>query len=191
MSTVTFGKHRGNPLEELAQDLSYLSWLEQQEWWPEKWEYKALIALQNGEAVPDAPKKRPILEEEIDWATERPAKTRKLTHRDFSDKARTVKYECPNCACHSNIAQIGGDNNTTLALMCRACGQHGDASLKCSGGTAAIVFSARDCPAWSGATPEDYKAACQNCPDKKGIYKDHTRCGCWKQYECTCSVVET
>jgi len=185
MTTVTFGKHRGNPLEELAQDLSYLDWLEQQPWWPEKWEYQALLAMQNGLSVPEPPAKRPILEEEYDLSKEKPAKVRKLTHRDFSDRARTTPYECPNCAAYTNMKRLISNSSTAMSVMCSACGQHGEISLEFTSGVAQVHFRAKTCPSWENV---DYKQACAQCPERKGIYKDHTKCGCWKAYECACKV---
>jgi hypothetical protein len=52
---IPFGKYKGQPLERLAQDTEYLSWLRQQSWFLEKfgWIDKAIIVIQHGPAEPE------------------------------------------------------------------------------------------------------------------------------------------
>lgn len=185
--TVTFGKHKGHPLDVFREDVGYITWLStppQAGWWKDTWEFKAIWALDHNEPVPPKPKVRAILEPEYDLATERPAKVRKITHRQYGDK--TLLFECPNCG--DNCAdEINTPTASTMRrVRCRMCGQHAKIGIKRAQTNWAVAFWSYDCPAWNGKTQQDYERACANCPQQKGALSDHTKCGCTKDFACAC-----
>jgi transcription elongation factor Elf1 len=192
---VTFGKHRGDKIGDLVADGDYMNWLVQQLWWPERWEYRVLAAVRNGTPIPDPPKYRPVLEQEYDLAVERPAKVRRVTHRKYSDKS--MEFECPNCGANEaqdipnrvlGLSPHGSTIPTYNSVRCKICGQHATIKVekRVDGDAWVVLFEAYECPTWSGKSTADYESACSACPQKKGVYGDHTGCGCWRLLECNC-----
>jgi len=186
-STVTFGKHRGQPLQALIDDGEYYNWLRRQGFWHDKWESKVLEAVMTGGDIPPPPAIRPMLEPVYDLSCERPARVRNITHCQTTPQ--NVAILCPNCGCNDwTIVR------SSTTLICQLCAQHinifTDTSLV-TGGAASWCSMPVSCPSWDGKTDDDYEQACRACPDRKGMYADHTRCGCLRAFECQCITTTT
>ena len=128
--------------------------------------------------MPEKPRERPILEPEYDLDTERPAKVRRITPREYGNTV--TGFVCPGCGANS-VTRFGLDD-----VMCRLCGQHTHCEIQVADSKLTVVFTAFECRKWRDKTPEDYRKACEACPKHNGPYQDHTECGCFKEFECVC-----
>ena len=193
---VTFGKHRGHSISALMNDMPYCEWLMKQGWWKDKWEAKVLTAVTRGLPLPPAPKVRPILEQEYDLAEERPAKVRKITHRQYENS--TFQFVCPGCG-DNKCTRLGSKDNTIfpgVLVRCDSCGEHASFTIYWSSDAAReyghgeqLCAKIESIKCNRAATSDvEYERACEKCPDRKGIYADHTTCGCWRQFECKCII---
>lgn len=181
---VTFGKHKGHTLQQLVDDKGYIDWLMREDrrgWWQQQWEAKAIVALQHGLEVPPVPKVREILEHEIDWAVERPAKVRKITNVNYA--SREFIIACPNCG-EYEIERI----RDTDGFRCYCCAQHFSTVIQPGRGDWRCCVKPFDCPSWASVTDDQRKIACQHCPNNISYLGDHTTCGCFKDFECQCNV---
>uniref|UniRef100_A0A6C0IVB2 Uncharacterized protein n=1 Tax=viral metagenome TaxID=1070528 RepID=A0A6C0IVB2_9ZZZZ len=179
---VTFGKYKGRPISAMIRDDNYTEWLSHQPWWPGTWEAQVVEALAKGEQPPPPPARRPLLEYEYEL-NEPPTKVRRVIHREATDAIIIGIVVCPSCYGEKRLYLTSPNK-----YLCESCGQHFTISIYQSESTAKMSVQAKpfDCPAWSGKTVEDYRLACENCPEGKSHENEHRRCGCFDNFKCAC-----